>query len=115
MAEFDLPTVKSKAIENPRKYELLLNKLAEDGFTNQDALLKDPAAVIAAIQARVPGTEEKDKHKRRYYLSAINWVLPAAVVKRKTAYWKYWQKNMPEENLKTDKKWVPKSEYNPDA
>ena len=111
MAEFDLPTVKSKVIENPRKYELLLNKLAEDGFSNQAALLKNPAAVIAAIKARVPGTEEKDKHKRRYYLSAINWVLPAAVVERKTAYWKYWQENMPEKNLATDEKWVPRSQF----
>jgi hypothetical protein len=115
MAEFDLPTVKSKVIENPRKYELLLNKLAEDGFTNQGALLKNPAAVIAAIKTRVPGTEEKDKHKRRYYLSAINWVLPAAVVKRKTAYWKFWQENLPEKNLATDEKWVPRSQFNPDA
>ena len=110
---FDLPATFSKVIENPRKYELLLNKLAEDGFSNRTALMNKPQEVIAAINVRVPGTDEKSKHKKRYFLSAINWVLPKGYVARKNPYWKFWQTVIPDKNIATEEAWVPKSQYVP--
>jgi hypothetical protein len=111
---FELPTTFSKVIENPRKYELLLNKLAEDGFGNRKALMNNTEAVIAAINARVPGMDEKSKHKKRYFLSAINWVLPKGYVARKNPYWHFWQTVIPDKNLKNEEAWVKKSQYVPD-
>jgi hypothetical protein len=117
MADFELPTTFSKQIENPRKYQLLLNKLAEDGFPTVQALKSNAPAVIRAIEIRCPGTDDKVRHKKRYFLSAIFWVLPASYRTRKTnRYYKYWQAHcLPSKDDTTDNPWVPRTQYNPDA
>jgi hypothetical protein len=112
---FNLPTVFSKKIENPRKYELLLNKLAGAGYDSPDKLRINPEKVIKVIEELVgTGADEKSKHKKRYYVSAILWVMTDEYVKTANPYYKYYQTILPAKNDKTGADWEPRKTYTPE-
>lgn len=112
---FNLPTVFSKQIENPRKYELLLNKLAGAGYDSPGKLRIHSKRVIKAIEELVgAGTDEKSKHKKRYYVSAILWVMTTKYVKTANPYYKYYQTILPAKNDTTGADWEPRKNYTPE-
>jgi hypothetical protein len=111
---FQLPDTFSKTIENPRKYELLLNKLALAGFDTRMKLVLKPKKVIQTIEELVgAGDDEKTKHKKRYFLSAILWVMTPAYREKANPYHTYWQRVMPSTNDATGEPWVKRSAYTP--
>jgi len=112
---FQLPETFQKVITpaTQKIYKGKLNALANEGFDTVDALKKKKKEVIAAIK-KISGEsdDEKARNVRRYFLSAISWVvkLPA-----KNAYRTYYQKCLPLKVLGTNKDWVKRSEYTPTA
>ena len=112
---FQLPETFQKVITpaTQKIYKGKLNALAKEGFDTVDALKTKKKEVIAAIK-KISGEsdDEKARNLRRYFLSAISWVvkLPA-----KNAYRTYYQKCLPLKVLGTDKDWVKRSEYTPTA
>lgn len=93
--KFQMPatTVKELAESTHRVYVLRLNRLAVAGFETVDDLLKDPKGVLKAIDEYV-GPEDTDasRQSRRYFLSAIFYVLPADYLAKKNPYYKAFQK-----------------------
>jgi hypothetical protein len=112
---FQLPETFQKVITpaTQKVYKGKLNALAKHGFDTVDALKTKKKEVIAAIK-KISGEsdDEKARNLRRYFLSAISWVvkLPA-----KNPYRTYYQKCLPLKVLGTDKDWVKRSEYTPTA
>ena len=111
---FQLPETFSKTIQNPRKYELLLNKLALAGFDTRMKLVLKHKQVIQTIEELVgAGDDDKTKHKKRYFLSAILWVMTPAYRNKANPYHTYWQRVMPSINDATGERWVKRSAYAP--
>jgi hypothetical protein len=103
---FDFPSspYKTVAASTAAVYKSKLNKLAEHGFGDVAALKARPAAVIQAIKDITGnGDTEPDRHKRRYFLSAIFWV---AKFPKRNRYYTYWQKCIPLKVVGTDNNWV---------
>ena len=108
---FDFPakTNKTVAASTAAVYKSKLNKLAEHGFGDVAALKSRPAAVIQAIKDITGnGDTEPDRHKRRYFSSAIFWV---AKFPKRNRYYTYWQKCIPLKDDKTGENWVKNKEY----
>lgn len=78
-----------------KKYIGKLNTLARLGWDNRDALKKDAARVIANIQERYPGSDEKAKFNRREILYAIFWAMDEDYLKQSNPYYKYVNSNHP--------------------
>jgi hypothetical protein len=113
---FKLPKSFSREVgtATQRKYELLLNKLAIAGFDTRLKLKLSHKRVIQTIEELVgTDTDEKTKHKKRYFLSAIFWVMTPAYRNKPNAYHTYWQSVIPSVNDATGETWVKRSIYNP--
>jgi hypothetical protein len=117
---FKLPKSFSKEVgaATQRKYESLLNKLALAGFDTRLKLKLSHKRVIQTIEELVGAGDddtsiEKAKHKKRYFLSAIFWVMPPAYRDTPNAYHTYWQSVIPSVNDATGETWVKRSIYNP--
>jgi hypothetical protein len=111
MTQFLHPETYSKnlAATTQKVYSGKLNTLARAGFDTVQSLLTDPNKVIEAIEAASPGDTEANKTARRYFLSAIFWVLPADYKTKENPFHRYWEKNMPSTDVSTGLKWVLKS------
>ena len=115
MAKFVHPETYSKnlAATTEKVYSGKLNTLAKAGFDTVEKLLADPKKVIEAIAAASPGDTEANKTARRYFLSAIFWVLPADYKTKENPFHKFWERNMPSTDASTGAKWVKKSKLTP--
>lgn len=106
---FELPATFQKDLAETTKktYKSKLNKLAEAGFLNVRDLDTKRRRVIQAIEDLTNGGDgEKERNERRYFLSAIFWVLPGAKDK-KNAYYNFWQKRaIPLKVMNSDDNWV---------
>lgn len=108
---FNLPTEFSKEILNPRKYTILLDRLAVAGYDTPGKLRIYAKRVIKTIETLTGNdSDEKTKQKKRYYLSAIFWVMTPSYNTKKNPYYKYYQTVLPSKNNLTDEAWVPKSQ-----
>ena len=112
---FQLPETFQKEITpaTQKIYKGKLNALAKEGFDTVDALKTKKKEVIATIK-KISGEsdDEKARNLRRYFLSAIRWVIK---LPNKNAYHTYYQKCLPLKVLGTDKDWVKRSNYTPTA
>jgi hypothetical protein len=110
---FQLPDTFQKEIAptTQKVYKGKLNALAKEGFDTVDALKTKPKEVIAAIK-KISGESEDEKARnlRRYFLSAIRWVVK---LPNKNPYYTYYQKCLPLKVLGTENNWVKKSKYTP--
>jgi hypothetical protein len=105
---FELPSQfqKTIAVTTQKVYKSKLNKLAEEGYGNVNALSTKRREVIQTIKNLTgEGDDEKERLLRRYYLCAIFWVLPGARDKT-NAYYQYWQKCIPLKVNGTENDWV---------
>lgn len=68
-------------------YKAALNRVAADGFTTKDDLLKKQSDCVKAIETRIP-----EKQKRRVTLSAIFRVLSDVANEDKKLYYEAFQK-----------------------
>jgi len=110
MAKFIHPATYSKnlAESTAKVYSGKLNTLAKAGFDTVQSLHTNPGGVIEAIATAAPGDTEANKTARRYFLSAIFWVLPAEYRTKENAFHRYWERNMPDVDQSTGAKWVKK-------
>jgi len=75
-----------------KTYKSRLNKLASQGFSTVDELLRQPQAVILAINQLLPGMESPAlRQEKRIFFSAIFWVLPEQYLQRENPYHKAFQ------------------------
>jgi hypothetical protein len=120
---FNLPKSFSKEVgaATQRKYESLLNKLALAGYDTRMKLVLKPKKVIQTIEELVGAGDddddtsiEKAKHKKRYFLSAIFWVMTPTYKDKSNAYHTYWQSVIPSKVIATGDAWVKRSAYNPE-
>jgi hypothetical protein len=75
-----------------KTYKSRLNKLASQGFSNVDELLRQSQDVILTINTLVPGMESPAlRQEKRIYFCAIFWVLPESVLKSQNPYYKAFQ------------------------
>ena len=105
--DFPIKTNKTVATSTAAVYKSKLNKLAERGFGDVAALKSRAAEVIEVIKDIAPGDTEPDRHKRRYFLSAIFWV---AKFPKRNRYYTFWQKCIPLKDDKTGENWVKNKE-----
>jgi hypothetical protein len=107
---FDFPAKTNKivATSTAAVYKSKLNKLATYGFNDVAALKSRAGEVIQAITNIAPGDTEQDRHKRRYFLSAIFWV---AKFPKRNRYYTFWQKCIPLKDDKTGENWVKNKAY----
>lgn len=77
-------------------YTRYLNKLAAEGITCKKDLLKKRRLVIAAIKKLAPGDDDKARHHKRKFLSAIFWVLHGEkfLETKNNVYYKLFKKNI---------------------
>ena len=82
---FQLPDAFSKELAESTKkvYTYYLNYLATGGYDTPASLVENADAVVRFIQAAQPGDDDTSRNKRRYFVSAVFWVLPERY--RKTA------------------------------
>lgn len=113
MPKFTHPPSYSKELapSTQKIYSSKLNRLAAAGFDTVEKVLAAPKKVIEAIEAAAPGDSETAKHVRRYFLSALFWVLPEKYMKKTNPFHKYYQKVLPSKVVGTDAKWVKKANY----
>jgi len=106
---FELPATfqKDLTMSTRKVYKSKLNKLAQAGFSTVHDLDTKRRLVIQAIEELTnSGDGEKERNLRRYYLSAIFWVLPGARDKT-NAYYHFWQKRaLPLKVMNSDDNWV---------
>jgi len=88
MAEFNVPAETSKVLAVPtqKAYTRYLNKIASAGFDTPEALLKRPFAVTSLIKKMSPGDDDTARNRRRFFISAVFWVLPESYRKRPNPY-----------------------------
>lgn len=107
---FTFPSEFQKEIapSTQKVYKTKLNRLAKEGFETVDSLKTNPKAVIEAIKT-ITGDDKTDKaqHARRYFISAIFWVIK---MPKKNPYYTYYQKCLPAVDSSTGEKWVKKSQ-----
>lgn len=110
MAKFTHPATYSKNIADStaKVYSGKLNTLARAGFDTVDMVLAAPLKVVEAIQIAAPGDTEANKTARRYFLSALFWVLPADYRTKENPLHRYWEQNMPSTDLSTGLPWKKK-------
>ena len=113
---FEMPTEFAKTVTDGTAavYKSKLNKLASYGFSTVEQLRRYPEAIIGMIKDFTgDGDDEKARHARRYYLSAIFWVCPG-LRDKKNKYYTYWQTCTPLTVLKgphAGEKWKKKTNY----
>lgn len=112
---FQLPAEFQKEIaqSTQKVYKGKLNNLAKEGFDTIESLKKDPKSVIQSIK-KLTGDSKDDKaqNARRYYISSIFWV---AKFPKKNPYYTYYQTCLPSKVFGTDKDWVKRKDFTPDA
>lgn len=94
---FEMPTEFAKKVTDGTAavYKSKLNKLASYGFDNIEKLRRYQEAVIGMIKDFTgDGDDERARHARRYYLSAIFWVCPG-LREKSNKYHTYWQTCIP--------------------
>jgi hypothetical protein len=102
MSKFQFPDplpIKTKADGDPitkntiKVYKTRLNHIAAGGYTTVDELMNSAQEVIATINT-IAGDADDDKARqvKRYYLSAIFYILPQDYLKKKNAYYEAFQK-----------------------
>ena len=92
---FNLPDTFQKeiAVSTQKVYKSKLNALAAHGFDTVEKIQTQGKQVIDVIKEMTGDTQdEKGRHARRYFLSAIFWAVPFPKV---NAYHTYWQKTTP--------------------
>ena len=116
---FEMPTEFQKTVTDGTAavYKSKLNKLASYGFDNIEKLRRYQEAVIGMIKDFTgDGDDERARHARRYYLSAIFWVCPG--LREKTnKYHTYWQTCIPLKIVggpHDGEKWKKRKNYKPD-
>ena len=116
---FEMPTEfqKTVAAGTAAVYKSKLNKLASYGFSTVEQLRRYQEAVIGMIKEFTgDGDDERARHARRYYLSAIFWVCPG--LREKTnKYHTYWQTCIPLKIVggpHDGEKWKKRKNYKPD-
>lgn len=104
-------TGESLAATTQYLYTTKLNALAAAGYTTVPLIWKNTLKVIKLIKELTgDGDSVSDKMRRRQYLSAIFAVSPAAKTKTNNAFYRYWQKCMPDKNDATGEAWKKKKE-----
>jgi hypothetical protein len=106
---FALPEIfkeKDLSVNTQKIYKSKLNALAKLGYDTPEALMANKKEVIAAIEDMAPGGEAAARQKKRTFLAAIFWLLPA--IPAKNPYYTYYQKVLPTEVAGSDAAWVPK-------
>jgi hypothetical protein len=73
-----MPETVSKTISRTTHlaYVRRLNKLAGAGFDSSEKLLEKPTEAVSAIKKLSPGSDNEARNERRYYISAVFYVLP---------------------------------------
>ena len=107
---FTFPSEFQKEIapSTQKVYKTKLNRLAKEGFETTDSLKANPKAVIEAIKTITgEGMSDKDQHARRYFISAIFWVIK---MPKKNPYYTYYQRCLPGVDSSTGLKWVKKKD-----
>ncbi len=101
---------KELAQSTQKVYKGKLNALAKEGFDSVEALKTKQSEVVQAIKKLTEGTDSESlRNVRRYFLSAIFWVIE---LPKKNDYHKYWQKEcLPLKVAGTDDTWVKKSKF----
>jgi hypothetical protein len=118
---FTLPAVftKTDLSESTKKqYKTKLNTLAKHGITSVEDILAPARRGVPSglsktakiVRDLSPDNTEKGKHERRFYLSAINWVLPRGDY---PPLYTLYKRSDPETNLRTGEPWVDKKYYKP--
>jgi len=111
--KFTLPTTFQKdiAATTQKVYKGKLNILAKHGFDTVESLKKRAKDVIETIK-QITGISDDDKarHARRYFISAIFWVTK---MPKRNRYYTYYQKCLPLKVLGTDDDWVRKTRFTP--
>lgn len=116
---FTLPAVFSKndlSDSTKKQYKTRLNKIAKQGITSVEEILApattgEPSGLSKTakiIRDLSPGDDEKDRHERRFLLSAINWVLPRGDY---PPLFNLYQRSNPTTNLRTGGDWVIRKDY----
>lgn len=85
----DLTTTTQKA------YTRYLNKLADEGFNTPELLKTQAEEIVDTIFTLYPGDDEKDRQHRRYFASAIYWVLPVEYRMKSNPYYGLVKKSRP--------------------
>ena len=85
---FQKPNAFSKdlAESTDKVYTTYLNKIAAAGYDTPQSLVDSADAVAAFIAGAEPGDDNQSRHKRRYYISAVFWVLPERYRKTPNPY-----------------------------
>ena len=86
-------------------YVRRLNQLAEAGFDTPEILLKKPFSGVSLIKKLFPGDDNASRNGRRYFISAIFYVLPLAYRKKSNPYSRLNAVSMPVD-LPSEKSWV---------
>jgi len=113
---FEMPTEFAKTVTagTAAVYKSKLNKFASYGLTTVEQLRRYPDVVIDMIKDFTgDGDDERARHARRYYLSAIFWVCPG-LRNKENKYHKYWQTCIPLKVVggpRDGEKWVKKTKY----
>lgn len=95
---FVLPETYSKPDLTPtthKVYVRYLNKLAVLGFTTTESLQSQARKIISEIKKMHPGDDEKDRQHRRYFTSAIYYVLPYEYRQKSNPYYSLVKKSRP--------------------
>jgi hypothetical protein len=113
---FTLPNTFSKKIKNPRPYIVCLNALAEAGYsTPADLRLKANTKAIIETIKELTGNDDTDavRNKRRYYISAILWVMTPAYRAKTNPYYQFYQECLP--SSRGGEAWVKRTDYTPES
>jgi hypothetical protein len=108
---FELPAEFQKeiAVSTQKVYKSKLNALAKHGYDTVEKIQSEQSKVIEVIK-ELTGDEqdEKSRHARRWFLSAVFWAVP---MPQKNSYHAYWQKNIPLTVNGTNNKWQKRKDY----
>jgi hypothetical protein len=92
-----MPETLSKTIGDKahKAYIRRLNKLAGAGYDTPEKILKTPSKVVALIKTLAPGDDEKAQQEKRYFISAIFYVLPAKYREKPNPFYTLTKKSRP--------------------
>lgn len=94
---FELPSVFSKelAASSMKIYTSFLNNLASAGYTTPESLVTNAALVAKHIKSVEPGDDTNSRHRRRFYISAIFWVIPESFKATANPYSRLFAESLP--------------------
>lgn len=95
--KFELPSEFSKLVAptTAKIYTAHLNRLAKVGYSTPNILMQNSEAVANYIKSIAPEDDDEARAKRRLYVSAVMWVVPAEYKKTENPYYLLNKSSMP--------------------